>query len=380
MPNEYFNPTYSTDHIWREQDMERCLSDDLNTIESNVTALQTGKAAADHTHTGYATASDVTALQTLVGDTSVATQISTAVATKADANHSHTEYAVVDHTHTGYAASTHSHSEYALATNVDALETKVGDSTVASQINAAVATKADANHTHNNYAAIDHTHTGYATETYVNTQVSGKVSQVEGMGLSTNDYTNAEKNKLAGIAENANNYILPTATSSNLGGVKIGSNITNSSGVISLSSDNVVSALGYTPFNGSNILSVAHGGTGNNIRLESVSVIHVNVTSNSATTCTYYPYLKMCFLRSFIELNSNVSAQTISEVMNIANTYRPSSITALSAFSASATVTAYIKRDTSNDAAPASVRIRSDGALSSGTQIYISGWFSSPYA
>ena len=67
--------------------------------------------------------------------------------------------------------------------------------------------------------------------------------------LSTNDYTTAEKNKLAGIAANANNftYTLPTATSSVLGGVKVGSNITNSSGTISLTKDNVTSALGYTP-------------------------------------------------------------------------------------------------------------------------------------
>lgn len=67
--------------------------------------------------------------------------------------------------------------------------------------------------------------------------------------LSTNDYTTAEKNKLAGIAANANNftYTLPTATSSVLGGVKVGSNITNSNGTISLSSANVTSALGYTP-------------------------------------------------------------------------------------------------------------------------------------
>lgn len=53
--------------------------------------------------------------------------------------------------------------------------------------------------------------------------------------------------KLNGIATNANNYSLPTATSSVLGGVKTGSNITNSSGTISLSSGNVTSALGYTP-------------------------------------------------------------------------------------------------------------------------------------
>ena len=48
-------------------------------------------------------------------------------------------------------------------------------------------------------------------------------------------------------------YTLPTATSSVLGGVKVGSNITLSSGTISLSKSNVTSALGYTPANTSDI-------------------------------------------------------------------------------------------------------------------------------
>ena len=42
-------------------------------------------------------------------------------------------------------------------------------------------------------------------------------------------------------------YTLPNATSSTLGGVKIGPNITVSSGTISLSKSNVTTALGYTP-------------------------------------------------------------------------------------------------------------------------------------
>lgn len=42
-------------------------------------------------------------------------------------------------------------------------------------------------------------------------------------------------------------YTLPAATSSTLGGVKIGSNITNSNGTISLTKANVTAALGYTP-------------------------------------------------------------------------------------------------------------------------------------
>lgn len=49
------------------------------------------------------------------------------------------------------------------------------------------------------------------------------------------------------ISEYANKYTLPNATSSTLGGVKVGSNITVSSGTISLTKANVTAALGYTP-------------------------------------------------------------------------------------------------------------------------------------
>ncbi|MER1986565.1 MAG: pyocin knob domain-containing protein [Solibacillus sp.] len=46
-----------------------------------------------------------------------------------------------------------------------------------------------------------------------------KVEKVAGKQLSTNDYTTAEKNKLAGIAAGANNYTLPSATTAVRGGV-----------------------------------------------------------------------------------------------------------------------------------------------------------------
>lgn len=108
-----------------------------------------------------------------------------------------------------------------------------------------------------------------------------KVNKVEGKGLSTNDYTTPEKNKLAAIEAEANKYILPaattttlggiivgdrlsiddtgklvatytytlpTASSSALGGVKIGSNITLADGgTISITKANVTSALGVDP-------------------------------------------------------------------------------------------------------------------------------------
>ena len=107
-----------------------------------------------------------------------------------------------------------------------------------------------------------------------------KVDKVEGKGLSTNDYTTPEKNKLAAIEAEANKYVLPaattttlggiivgdrlsiddtgklvatytytlpTASSTVLGGVKIGSNITNTDGTISITKANVTSALGVDP-------------------------------------------------------------------------------------------------------------------------------------
>ena len=495
-----FNPEYSTNSIWRNEDMGRCLTADLDNMDAILSSLQSGKAnaththdeyaevnhthdgyaEADHTHSQYALATDVSDLEDKVGDTTVASQISTAIASKADANHSHTEYAEVDHIHSGYAASEHSHtgyalenhehtgyaatshshseyanadhthtdyaasththteyaasnhahsyndlsdlptiptalpanggnadtvdgkhaSEFALATDVAALQTLVGDTGVAEQISTAVASKANVAHAHaiaditNLSTELDSKYekpstgisktdlasdvqaslgkadtavqslSGYATESYVDTkvaglvdtapealntlnelaaalgddpnfaatvatQIGGKVDKVTGKELSSNDYTDVEKTKLAGIetganktvvdsalsststnpvqnkvinaaisnlntlvgdtavstqisnaiankantnhthsaattsaagfmsasdksklngiAAGANAYTLPAATSSALGGVKVGNNITNSSGTISLTKANVTSALGYTP-------------------------------------------------------------------------------------------------------------------------------------
>lgn len=75
----------------------------------------------------------------------------------------------------------------------------------------------------------------------------GKVDKVEGKELSSNDFTDAYKTKLDGIAAQANKYVLPTATAEIIGGVKVGANISYSNGTISLSKANVTSALGVDP-------------------------------------------------------------------------------------------------------------------------------------
>ena len=73
------------------------------------------------------------------------------------------------------------------------------------------------------------------------TTTSGLMSASDKLAL------NNAVDKLNDIEEGANNYSLPTASSSVLGGVKIGNNISVSSGTISLSKANVTNALGYTP-------------------------------------------------------------------------------------------------------------------------------------
>lgn len=58
---------------------------------------------------------------------------------------------------------------------------------------------------------------------------------------------NQSGNATIALTDNNTVYSLPAATSSALGGVKVGSNITNSRGTISLTKANVTAALGYTP-------------------------------------------------------------------------------------------------------------------------------------
>lgn len=95
-------------------------------------------------------------------------------------------------------------------------------------------------------------------------------------------------------------YTLPTASSSVLGGVKVGSNITLSSGTISLSKSNVTSALGYTPANISTIpipialpnpYALTINGisyTGSSaVSITTPKILSVNILSNSTVSAGY---------------------------------------------------------------------------------------------
>lgn len=91
----------------------------------------------------------------------------------------------------------------------------------------------------------------YAKTDYVNAQLATKVDKQSGKGLSTNDFTTAEKNKLANISAGANNYSLPLATSDVRGGAKIGytTNSSNRNYAVQLSNEQMYVNVPWTDTN-----------------------------------------------------------------------------------------------------------------------------------
>lgn len=115
-------------------------------------------------------------------------------------------------------------------------------------------------------------------------------------------------------------YTLPTASSSVLGGVKVGSNITLSSGTISLSKSNVTSALGYTPANTSDIPEIP-------IALPNPHALTINGTSYTGSSA-------VAINTARILSKSTLSSSTVSAGYSYNNTLSRT-ISSLSGFSSS---------------------------------------------
>lgn len=115
-------------------------------------------------------------------------------------------------------------------------------------------------------------------------------------------------------------YTLPTASSSVLGGVKVGSNITLSSGTISLSKSNVTSALGYTPANTSDIPEIP-------IALPNPYALTINGTSYTGSSA-------VAINTARILSTSTLSSSTVSAGYSYNNTLSRT-ISSLSGFSSS---------------------------------------------
>lgn len=158
-----FNPLYSTDEIYRGADDTRCLTDDLNAIESDVETLETSKANINHIHTEYATSNHIHSYTDLL-DKPTALPASGGNADTVDGKHA---------------------SDFATTDDIAAIQALVGDTPISQQVSAAL---------------------------------SGKVDVIEGKGLSTNDYTTDERDKLANIEVGAE------VNQNAFYGIKVGSN------------------------------------------------------------------------------------------------------------------------------------------------------------
>ncbi len=130
------------------------------------------------------------------------------------------------------------------------------------------------------------------------TLLDRKVNTESGKGLSTNDYTTAEKNKLAGIAANANNYSLPTASADTKGGVKIGAGLTMTGEVLSADVQSVPVMTGATASaDGTAGLVPAPDSNGYNYKyLRADGSWSIPPNSNDRVSVTYAPTTKASLL------------------------------------------------------------------------------------
>lgn len=88
------------------------------------------------------------------------------------------------------------------------------------------------------------------------------VRQEAGKGLSANDYTTTEKNKLAGLT----NYSLPTATADTLGGVKVGAGLSITDGKLSATGGGIADSVEWANVqNKPNFSAVATSGSYNDL-------------------------------------------------------------------------------------------------------------------
>lgn len=135
----------------------------------------------------------------------------------------------------GYLTQHQSLDDYAKKTDVNtALANKLGINDTA-----AAAIKDDVGNTIS---------TTYASKADVSALLSTKLGVTATAYAATRDGAgNNIVNTYAKKTDIPSAYTLPNATSSTLGGVKIGSNISVSDGTISITKSNVTSALGYTP-------------------------------------------------------------------------------------------------------------------------------------
>lgn len=117
----------------------------------------------------------------------------------------------------------------AMGTKVDAIETGA----TADQTGAEIKTAYEAEANTNAFTDAEKTKLGNIEDSATADQSGSEIKIAYEAEANTNAYTDTEKTKLAGIADSANNYSLPTAAADTLGGVKVGSGLEITAGVLS---------------------------------------------------------------------------------------------------------------------------------------------------
>lgn len=246
-----------------------------------------------------------------------------------------------------------------------------------------------------------------ATVAYVSGQVGTKVDKVDGKGLSTNDYTTTEKNKLAGIAEGANKTVVDSAlsssstnpvqnkvintalsgksdsghkhaagdiTSGTLAVARGGTGVTsNPSMLVNLGSTTAASVFAASPRPGvTGTLPVANGGTGQTKAWTNGTVSSLNSTTVSSSQFAVFPYLNKAFIRLNILTPSAIAADGALFVA-LPSTI-PTAHTALACYNE-------IGYDihagvSSNEGKGVYIMNSGTSSMPKGTRLYISGWYS----
>lgn len=158
-------------------------------------------------------------LNALVGENSVATQISNAIANKSDSDHTHDDrYYTETEINTklsGKSDTDHTHDDrYYTETEMDTkLSNKVDKVDGSRLITASEVTKLESLVLGDSGQVEISGKVNASNVEGLDELLATKVDKVTGMGLSTNDYTTNEKNKLAGIEAGANKTVVDTALS-----------------------------------------------------------------------------------------------------------------------------------------------------------------------
>jgi hypothetical protein len=274
-----FNPQWSTNDIWNNENQERCLTDDLD-------------------------------------------EMATSIATKADDDHAHSEYALLGHTHTGYSTTNHTHDNYVGASYVDTKVAELVDS-APSTLN-----------TLNELAAALGDDPSFATT--ITNQIGTKANAAD-LTAHTDNKSNPHGVTLSQLGV--------TATAAELNYVDgVTSNVQTQLNAKAATNHNH-SASNIT----SGTLAVARGGTGSTSATTNVTLNRGANTGTDSSAygydCKYIPYLNMCFVRVYAQPKSTWTADAEYEVATIgSSTYYPGNMVALSNY-AQKEVSAYVNTE-----------------------------------